>query len=75
VKIEDMWSDPMDESEDKEEATEAGVPLVVEPPAPRTRPPTRHSASHLSEPRQTLLLRTSTIRKNLRDLVFGPGQP
>ena len=46
VKIEDMWSDPMDESEDEEEATEPMVPPAAEPPAPRTRPPTRHSILH-----------------------------
>ncbi len=46
VKIEDMWSDPMDESEDEDEATEPTVPPALEPPAPRTRPPTRHSVLH-----------------------------
>jgi hypothetical protein len=43
VKIEDMWSDPMDESEIEEETAEPTVPPAVEPTAPRTRPPTGHS--------------------------------
>jgi hypothetical protein len=43
VKIEDMWSDPMDESEIEEETTELTVPPAVEPTAPRTRSPTGHS--------------------------------
>jgi hypothetical protein len=40
VKIEDMWSNPMDKSKDEDEATEPTMPPAVEPPAPKTGPPT-----------------------------------
>jgi hypothetical protein len=41
VKIEDMWSDPMDESEDKEEEAVPTLTIAEEPPVTRREPTTR----------------------------------
>ena len=41
VKIEDMWSDPMDESEDEEEEAAPTRTSAEEPPVTRTEPTTR----------------------------------
>jgi hypothetical protein len=41
VKIEDMWSDPMDESEDEEEKAAPTRTIAEEPPVTRTEPTTR----------------------------------
>jgi hypothetical protein len=45
VKNEDMWSDPMDESEDQEEEAAPTRTIAEEPPVTRTEPTTRRMSS------------------------------
>ena len=46
VKIEDMWSDPIDESDDEDEIETETVPIAQEPPTTRADPPTRRRVLH-----------------------------
>jgi hypothetical protein len=46
LKVEGMWSDPIGESKDEEEAAAPTMPSAEEPPATRTRPPTRSRVLH-----------------------------
>ena len=46
VKVEDMWSDPIDESDEEEQAAAPTLTAAEEPPSTRTRPPTRNRVLH-----------------------------
>ena len=46
VKIEDMWSDPIDESDDEEEIETETIPLAEDLPTTRADPPTRRRVLH-----------------------------
>jgi hypothetical protein len=66
VKIEDMWSDPMDESEDLEEEAAPTLTIAEEPPVTRTEPTTR---------RHVLLQLYRAIYQSHDKLCFFAHQP
>jgi hypothetical protein len=66
VKIEDMWSDPMDESEDEEEEAAPTRTSAEEPPVTRTEPKTR---------RHVLLQLYRAIYQSRDKLCFFAHQP
>ncbi len=72
VKIEDMWSDPIDESDDEEEIETETIPIAQEPPTTRADPPT--VPIYLPKQRQTMFLCTPTGRTDDGGLVPGPSQ-
>jgi hypothetical protein len=46
MKIEDMWSDPVNKSKDEEEAAVPTMPVAEEPHATITDPPPQHRVLH-----------------------------